>query len=392
MSAGEQFLYDVVIVGAGPAGTLFAAGLAKSVPKLRIALIDGQSRVHKPCGGLLAPDAQKALAQLGLVLPRSVLSDPQIFAVETIDISQHCIRYYPRHYLNMDRYLFDRWLLSRVPGSVDIITGRCIAVSGCTGRFSLTVEPEERRGSAVRDRAAGTAQPSDAPNRDGILKPLTITAAAVVGADGAGSIVRRTFFGRRVPKRLSLQQWFDLPGEGFPYYSCIFDSEVNDSCSWTVRKGRYVVFGGAFKMNGARETFEIQKARVEELLGRNFGAPVRTEACLLVCPESPGDFVTGMPGVYLLGEAAGFVSASSFEGISSAIISAKMLADSFETGRDAGGIAREYRRRTRALRGRLSLKIVKRALLCSPLWRRLIMKSGVCSIQVEQSEGHVVAE
>ena len=112
MSAGEQFLYDVVIVGAGPAGTLFAAGLAKSVPKLRIALIDGQSRVHKPCGGLLAPDAQKALAQLGLVLPRSVLSDPQIFAVETIDISQHCIRYYPRHYLNMDRYLFDRWLLS----------------------------------------------------------------------------------------------------------------------------------------------------------------------------------------------------------------------------------------------------------------------------------------
>ena len=161
---------------------------------------------------------------------------------------------------------------------------------------------------------------------------------------------------------------------------------------WELSFTMLVVFGGAFKMNGARETFEIQKARVEELLGRNFGAPVRTEACLLVCPESPGDFVTGMPGVYLLGEAAGFVSASSFEGISSAIISAKMLADSFETGRDAGGIAREYRRRTRALRGRLSLKIVKRALLCSPLWRRLIMKSGVCSIQVEQAEGHVVAE
>ena len=78
--------YDVAVIGAGPAGSVFVKELTKLRPELKIALIDGQSpKLAKPCGGLLAPDAQKLLARFDLVLPKSVLEDPQIFAVKTID-------------------------------------------------------------------------------------------------------------------------------------------------------------------------------------------------------------------------------------------------------------------------------------------------------------------
>ena len=53
--------YDIVIVGAGPAGATFAREVSGS--GYSILLIDGQDLIgNKPCGGLLAPDAQKLMA------------------------------------------------------------------------------------------------------------------------------------------------------------------------------------------------------------------------------------------------------------------------------------------------------------------------------------------
>ena len=116
--------YDVIIVGAGPAGSTLARELFASCPYLKILLIDGQDEKNKkPCGGLLAPDAQRALAKFKLSLPSELLSDPQIFAVEVIDLQSKITKYYQRHYLNMDRYSFDKYLVSLVPKSVDIALG-----------------------------------------------------------------------------------------------------------------------------------------------------------------------------------------------------------------------------------------------------------------------------
>ena len=117
----NKTVYDIAVVGAGPAGAVFVKEIAQARPELKIVLIDGQSQnTAKPCGGLLAPDAQKLLARFDLVLPKSVLEDPQIFAVETIDIDQKLVKYYQRHYLNMDRYAFDRWLVSLIPSNVKV--------------------------------------------------------------------------------------------------------------------------------------------------------------------------------------------------------------------------------------------------------------------------------
>lgn len=356
MEPENKIVYDIAVVGAGPAGAVFAKEIAEARPDLKIVLIDGQSPDSaKPCGGLLAPDAQKLLARFDLVLPKSVLEDPQIFAVETIDIDQKLVRYYQRHYLNMDRYAFDRWLLSLVPPHVTVCRGRCNEIKKEGDLYSILIKHGD--------------------------KETWVDAKAIVGADGGGSVVRRAFFKPMRVQYVAIQQWFENNGQRLPYYSCIFDAKTSDSCSWTIHKGNHVIFGGAFEKRGCRRAFDTQKARLEAFLGNSFGEAVKTEACLVSSPRAMKDFCTGKGGIFLLGEAAGFISASSFEGLSSAMYSGKMLADALATGKSYEDMQKMYRKNTRSLRLRLRMKSVKRALLCSPFTRSIIMKSGIQSIQ-----------
>ena len=355
MEQAHNRVYDMVVVGAGPAGAVFLRELACTNPALTIALIDGQALDStKPCGGLLAPDAQKLLARFDLVLPKSILEDPQIFAVETIDVDQNMIRYYQRHYLNMDRQAFDKWLLSLVPSHVEVYKGRCVRINEERGYYSVTVW------------------------QDG--KETHMNARAIIGADGGGSIVRRSFFTPMETQYVAIQQWFENGGQRLPYYSCIFDAKTSDSCSWTIHKGKYVVFGGAFEKNGCRLAFERQKTRLEHFLGYSFGTAVKTEACLVSSPRKMKDFCIGQGRVFLLGEAAGFISASSFEGLSYAMHSGKILADAFVAGKSYEDVQTLYRKNTRSLRFKLRIKSVKRALLFHPFVRNIIMRSGIQSI------------
>ena len=113
-------MYDVAIIGAGPAGSTLSRLIGKD---LKVLLVDKRKAdrsnetrlVNKCCGGLLAPDAQAMLSRFGLWLPKNVLVDPQLFAVRTIDLQQKLEQFYQRYYINMDRNRFDYWLLSLVP-------------------------------------------------------------------------------------------------------------------------------------------------------------------------------------------------------------------------------------------------------------------------------------
>ena len=79
-------MYDIAIIGAGPAG----ATLARLVgDRYRTLLVDRRRLGEPPapggpsklCGGLLAPAAQAELARQGLGIPASVIAGPQLFAV-----------------------------------------------------------------------------------------------------------------------------------------------------------------------------------------------------------------------------------------------------------------------------------------------------------------------
>jgi flavin-dependent dehydrogenase len=350
--------YDVTIIGAGPAGSVFAKELAGFLPDLKVLLIDGQTRENpKVCGGLLAPDAQKMFAMLDLTLPTSLLSDPQIFDVETIDLTRGQVRYYQRHYLNMDRYAFDKWLVSLIPDTVEHRIGRCVAIR-CEGE-SITLD-------MLSDGQTETVQ-----------------TRCLVGADGASSIVQKTFFkSRHRPKKyVSIQQTFPDTGQDLPPYSCIFDAETSDSCSWTIRKNGEILFGGAFEPAGCREAFARQKTRLEQFFGVTFGEPIKTEACQVTSPRRARDYCIGDGNVLLVGEAAGFISASSFEGISSALLSGRLLAEAFAESHTTDQVAAIYRRKTRGLRRKLLGKSLKRSVPCLPVLRYCIMKSGIQSME-----------
>jgi len=69
------------------------------------------------------PTHRRCLSRLGMGLPKSVLEEPQLFVVRAIDVPRRLERYYQRHYINMNRLQFDRWLLSTVPNKVEVRLG-----------------------------------------------------------------------------------------------------------------------------------------------------------------------------------------------------------------------------------------------------------------------------
>lgn len=352
----EQF--DIAIIGAGPAGANFAR-LADSTQN-RILVVYDDSR-QKPCGGLLSPDAQRVFASYDISLPREILTSPQIFAVRVLDFDSGISRCYPRHYLNMNRAAFDDWMRSLIPDTVTVVRGRCVCLSDTETGFRLRL----------------------ADGRE-------YEAARLVGADGASSLVRRTFWtDKKFCFYTAIQQTF-AAGDSNPFYSCIFDSKISPACSWILFKDNRIIFGGAFAPANCRAMFEAQKSKLADgslLPPDKLHSPLSTEACLLRTPV-PGKCCTKDNRIFLIGEAAGFLSPSSFEGISYALRSGEMLAASLVDENPA----RTYQRKTAALRRTLRLKECKSTLLRSVRFRRLIMKSGITAIRTEKGNTDFVGK
>lgn len=344
-------MYDIAIIGLGPAGAALARLLAG---RHKVAAIDrkGQGGFEKPCGGLLAPDAQKALARLGLTLPKSLLVDPQIFSVRTIDLAAGLTRWYQRFYLNLDRAKFDRWMIGQIPSSVDLfLEARCRRIQRVDGGFRVCYS----QGGAEKQLECRT----------------------LIGADGANSIVRRTFFPKKnIRSYVAVQQWFRDRNPN-PFYSCVFDSKATDCYSWSICKDGYFIFGGAYPAQDCRGRFERQKQALEGR-GFRFGPPVKTEACQVLRPKSWRQFCIGGKGVFLLGEAAGFISPSSLEGVSWALNSAAALAEAL----DSPEPHRAYSLFTLGLRLRLTAKLLKCPAMYQPLLRRLVLRSGVQALDL----------
>ena len=136
-------------------------------------------------------------------------------------------------------------------------------------------------------------------------------------------------------------------------------------------------------MKDGQARFEALKERMTAFQFR-FGTPVKSEKCTVLFPSRWADFVCGEENAFLIGEAAGFISASSLEGISYALDSAEILKSVLI--KDAPEMNRAYRKATRKLRCKLYGKILKSRCLTAPILRNAIMRSGIANIPLSQDD------
>lgn len=367
-------MYDVVIVGAGPAGSILAGLLGnRSKKTYKIAIIDKRDLSqpmdplrYKACGGLLSPDAQKMLAKLNLSLPVSVMEDPQFFKVRTIDFDNHLERSYQRFYYNMDREKFDRHLFSLIPNSVDTYCGVTIN----------RIEKKETHWSLGW----------------GVEAQNEIKARFLVAADGANSFVKRSLMPSSAPKPksyISIQKWYPTK-DHMPYYTRIFDTEITDYYSWVIQKSNHLIIGSALPLSLPKDKVHVQfdrlTAKVSDYLNIDLNTPLKTEGAFIERTQSLNQLLFGtrvksgshLLSIAFLGEAAGATSPTSAEGFSYAMDTAHKLFESLQEG--LSGAEDRYDRRCNTIRLNIRFKLLKSPGMYHPPLRKLVMKSGITAM------------
>jgi flavin-dependent dehydrogenase len=354
-------MYDIAIIGLGPSGATLARLIGRQYKVLAIDKRDlineytGQG-AEKCCGGLLAPDAQEMLAKFGLGLPKNVMVGPQLFAVRAIDINQNLECYYQRHYINVDREAFDRWIVSIIPNQVEIKTSATfLRFEELNDHFKITYRMNN--------------------------KEYTESVKVVIAADGACSKLRRLICPKsiNISTYISIQEWFSEPDIS-PFFSAIFDEEVTDFYSWTIPKNDLLILGTAIKVDdNAKEKMKRLKEKLKPF-GFNFNCCEKRHGAFILRPESTNQIYTGNGRIAMLGEAAGFISPSSAEGLSYGFNSAVCLAKALKDGLD--DFIPAYNKYSTALKMNILLKNLKSPFMYNKTIRKAIMNAGLKSIQI----------
>lgn len=360
-------MYDIVIVGAGPAGATLARLLDKrfKVMILEKRYFDNEYTkcFEKCCGGLLAPDAQKTLAYLGLGVPKDVLVGPQLFTVKTIDFDNNLERFYQRHYLNIDRYKFDKWLISQIPDNVECKLG---------AHFKRYRDID---GNIELDYV-----------QNGIEN--TVKTRYLVGADGGFSTIRKQLsVGAALSEYASIQEWYKVKN-AMPYFTTIFDKEVTDYYSWTIPKEEMLILGTAIPCrDNVNNKFKLLK---QKLINKGFPLEkcIKREGAYIIRPDKSSEVTCGKDNVLLIGESGGFISPSSSEGFSYAMRCGLNLANCFNLSNDSVTI-KEYKKKSRALKNNILIKNMKVPFMYNRLLRKSVMMSGVLSMRTHSANSEI---
>ena len=324
MTTPSRDTYDTVVAGAGPAGVLAAYHAAERGDVL---LIDAASLPRdKSCGGMIHGLTRDALAPYGAI-PDSIVLEPRFVNFRYVDWDRGVRKPTGLAFLNVDRAGFDDWLVSLLPANVEVVGGA-----------TLTGFEQDGEGVRVTVRSGGAES--------------TVSCANLVGADGARSAVRRALGVDAGSTYVTLQDYVEMDGELEPYFDCIYMRSLGDEFGYgyVMPKGKLAIVGSVFYPKTKRpwekqdRLLEVLRAKMPQL-----GASVKREACAALYLRTRADVVPGAGRVLLAGEAGGFMSPTSGEGISYAVRSG-ILAGRAIAGSPAADSFGSYERSTASLR------------------------------------------
>lgn len=324
--------YHTVVVGAGPAGVMAALHAA---PAGDVLVVDAFMLPRdKSCGGMLNEYSQRFLSTWGTI-PEDMVLDPAWVNFRYFDWDRDIKKATELRFANVDRAMFDEWLIDLLPDGVDVLGGL---------RLTEFSENDDHVVVTLRDR-------------DGV--DHEVRCAYLVGADGPRSSVRRSLGSAPVANYKTLQDFCRIEGDIAPYFDCIYSRTIapDYGYGYVIPKGDVAIVGSVF-FPGTKHPLELHLKAIETF--RSYyplGESVKREAWTAIQVLRSGDIVCGRGRVLLAGEAGGFMSPSSGEGISFALNTGSMAGSAIAAARTTPDVVASYTTATSPVRKNIGFRI-----------------------------------